>query len=427
MGLKDTKMRFVEALAIAIKNLLANKLRSSLTMLGILIGIALVLAMMAIGEGAKQIIIEDIEKIGGLNVFTLYRPSYKWVGNRRVRNRSREHFDYADALAIAAECPSVRIVVPRVPSWLGVLMQAADGRHFRGGYNGVDSNYTVAMEWDLHEGRFISAEDVDNATKVVVLGNNVATALFGEASALGKAIKIRKRRITERFIIIGTLLPRGHSFKFGVSFDDLVFIPITTAQQRFTGTKRIPHIVVQAHTVEDVDTAIEEVKMILQKRHSNEDDFFNISDPRGALSSLSKISTILKIALGSIAGFSLLIGGIGVMNMMFVAVGERTREIGIRKALGARSAEILLQFLSESMILCGIGGILGVGLGVFTSKGVASIAVRIVKIVPNWPSAISVEWVLISVCFSVLLGVGCGLYPAIKAMRMPPIEALRSL
>jgi len=221
-------------------------------------------------------------------------------------------------------------------------------------------------------------------------------------------------------------MPRGRSFRFGGSFDDQVFIPITTVQQRFTGNKRIPHIVVHAYAVEAVSKAIEEVKAVIRKRHRKEDDFFGIFDPRIGMAKLSKISTVLKIALGSIAGFSLLVGGIGVMNMMFVAVGERTRELGVRKALGARSADILLQFLSESIVLCGIGGILGIGLGFFASKGMAYLAVRIVKIVPNWPAMISVQWALISVFFSALLGVGFGLYPAIKAMRMPPLEALRT-
>lgn len=175
-----------------------------------------------------------------------------------------------------------------------------------------------------------------------------------------------------------------------------------------------------------MNRAIEEVKTVIRKRHRNEDDFFVIVDLRAGLPRLLKISTIIKTALGSIAGFSLLVGGIGIMNMMLVTVGERTREIGLRKAIGSKDSDILRQFLSESIILCSIGGILGVDFGVFTSKGMAYIAVRIVKIVPEWPSVISLQWVLISVLFSMLLGLGFGLYPAIKAKRMSPIEALRS-
>ncbi len=421
-------MIFIEPIAVAIRALLTNKLRSLLTMLGIMIGIAAVLAMVAIGDGAKEIILEDLEKISGINVFTVLQVSSKRVAGRRVRIRSGEYLNYGDVLAIERECPSVQIVAPRVPEWSRVLMQAPDGTNIRAGYNGVDEDYAIALAWDLATGRFISEEDVKNSTKVAVLGANVATELFGEVSPLGKEIKIARRTTNatkERLTVIGTLVPRGRSLEFGFSFDDLVFMPITTVQQRFTGNNRIPQIAVQVPTVEDMPRAIEEVKAVIRKRHRGQDDFFAIFDVRLGLARLMKISTIIKTALGGIAGFSLLVGGIGIMNMMLVAVGERTREIGLRNACGAKRADILLQFLSESILLCSIGGIFGIGLGVFASKGMAYIAVRIVKIVPEWPAVLSPQWALISIFFSMLLGVSFGLYPAIKATRMSPIEALR--
>ena len=422
-------MIFIASIAVAIRALLANKLRSLLTMLGITIGIAAVLAMVAIGDGAKTIILEDLEKISGVNVFTVLQTSFKWVAGRRVPARSGEYLNYGDVQAIERECPSVQIVAPRVPEWSRVLMQAPDGTNIRAGYNGVDEDYAVALAWHLATGRFISEEDVKNSTKVVVLGANVATGLFGGMSPLGKEIKIARRTtsgIKERFTVIGTLAPRGRSLEFGFSFDDLVFMPITTVQQRFTGNNRIPQIAVHVHTVEDMPQAIAEATAVIRKRHRNRDDFFGTFDVRLGLARLMKISTLIKTALGGIAGFSLLVGGIGIMNMMLVAVGERTREIGLRNACGAKRADILLQFLSESILLCSIGGTLGIGLGIFASKGLAHIAVRIVKIVPEWPAVLSVQWALISILFSMLLGVGFGLYPAIKAVRMSPIDALRT-
>lgn len=416
-------MRLSDGISVGIKAIYSNKLRSLLTMFGIIIGIAAVIAMIAIGDGAKEIILRDLQKIGGINQFTLYRTTSKWVNGRRVPIRSGEHFNYGDVLAIEAECPSVKVVTPRIPNWTGVLIQAPSGANTRGGYNGVNATYTAAMDWNLREGRFISDQDVDNATKVVVLGSSVAAELFGVASPLGKEIKIGKR---ERFTVIGTLAPRGRSLKFGFSFDKLVFIPITTTQQRFTGNDRILQIAVRAHTVEVIPKAIEEVKSVIRKRHNNQDDFFVIFDIRAGVAELGKISKVIKIALGSIAGFSLLVSGIGIMNMMLVAVAERTREIGLRKALGAKSLDILLQFLIESVVMCSIGGLIGVGFGIFAGKGMAHLAVKIVKIVPEWPAVLSARWILISVSFSAAIGIGFGLYPAIKAMKLSPIEALRT-
>ena len=416
-------MRLSDGISVGIKAIYSNKLRSLLMMLGIIIGIAAVIAMIAIGDGAKEIIRQDLQKIGGINQFTLYRTTSKWVNGRRVPIRSGEHFNYGDVLAIEAECPSVKVVTPRIPNWTGVLIQAPSGANTRGGYNGVNATYTAAMDWNLREGRFISDQDVGNATKVVVLGSSVAAELFGVASPLGKEIKIGKR---ERFTVIGTLVPRGRSLKFGFSFDELVFIPITTTQQRFTGNDRILQIAVKAHTVEVIPKAIEEVKSVMRKRHNNQDDFFVIFDIRAGVAELKKISKVIKTALGSIAGFSLLVGGIGIMNMMLVAVAERTQEIGLRKALGAKSLDILLQFLIESAAMCSIGGLIGVGFGTFAGKGMAHLAVKIVKIVPEWPAVVSAQWVLISVSFSAVIGIGFGLYPAVKAMKLSPIEALRT-
>ena len=432
-------MRLIEGLSIGLSAIRANKMRSLLTMLGIIIGVAAVLAMIAIGDGAKIIVLKDAEKLGGANQFTMYRTWYKQVNGRWTRVRSNEYMEYGDVLAIEAECPSVSAVTPRIPEWRGSLIQAADGSETRAGYNGVDATYGIAMDWDVREGRFITEEDVENATKICVLGDEVATELFGNESPLGQEVKIAKgsgrydkwgrrdsKRSTERFTVIGKMTPRGRSLRFGWSYDNLVFIPISTVQERFTGNDQIQDIVVYAHTVEDVPKAIEEVKAVIRKRHRNQDDFVRFFEMRAGMAQLEKISKMIKIALGSIAGFSLLVGGIGIMNMMLVAVTERTREIGLRKALGAKSVNILVQFLMEAVILCGVGGAIGVGLGIFAGEGMAILAVKIAKIVPEWPAVVSTQWVLISVSFSAVIGILFGLYPAVKASSLSPIEALRT-
>lgn len=433
-------MRIVEGVSVGISAIRSNKLRSLLTMLGIIIGVASVLAMIAIGDGAKMIVLQDAQKLGGVNQFTMYRSSHKRVNNRWVPNRSNEYFEYEDVLAIEAECPSVKLVVPRIPEWRGVLVQAAGGSEHRTGYNGVNASFSEAMDWDIQQGRFISNEDIDNEAKVCVLGAEVTAALFGNASPLGKEIKIGKgpggrfdrygrkdqKRITERFTVVGTMETRGRSLRFGWNLDDMIFIPLTTTQERFTGNDRIVMLSVHANTVEEVPQAIEEVKTVLRKTHHGQDDFFSIWDMREGMAQLDKISKVIKIALGSIAGFSLLVGGIGIMNMMLVAVTERTREIGLRKAIGAKRMDILVQFLIEAIAMCSVGGVLGVLLGLFAGEGMAMLAVNIVKIVPEWPSVISTEWILISVSFSAIIGISFGLYPAIKASALSPIEALRA-
>jgi putative ABC transport system permease protein len=433
-------MRIFEGFSVGVSAIRSNKMRSLLTMLGIIIGVASVLAMIAIGDGAKMIVLQDAQKLGGVNQFTMYRSSHKRVNNRWVPNRSNEYFEYEDVLAIEAECPSVELVVPRIPEWRGVLVQAAGGAEHRTGYNGVNSSFAEAMDWNIQQGRFISDEDIDNESKVCVIGSDVVVALFGNTSPVGKEIKIGKgsggrfdrygrkdqKRITERFVVVGTMETRGRSLRFGWNLDDMIFMPLTTAQERFTGNDRIVMLSVHAHTVEEIPQAIEEVKVVLRKMHKGQDDFFSIWDMREGMAQLDKISKVIKIALGSIAGFSLLVGGIGIMNMMLVAVTERTREIGLRKAVGAKRADILLQFLIEAIAMCSVGGAIGVLVGMFAGEGMAVLAVNIVKIVPEWPSVISTEWILISVSFSAIIGVSFGLYPAIKASALTPIEALRT-
>lgn len=432
-------MRIFEGLSVGVSAIRSNKLRSLLTMLGIIIGVAAVLAMIAIGDGAKAIVLQDAQKLGGVNQFTMYRSSYKRVGSRWMPNRSNEYFEFEDVLAIEAECPSVEVVVPRIPEWRGVLVQAADGSEARTGYNGVNYTFAEAMDWDIEQGRFISEEDIENETKVCALGTEVAMTLFGTASPIGQEIKISRggdrysrygrkeeNRLTERFTVVGTMAPRGRSLRFGWNLDDMIFLPLTTTQKRFTGNDRIMMLSVHANTVEEVPQAIEEVKAVLRKRHKNQDDFFSLRDMREGMAQLEKIGKVIKIALGSIAGFSLLVGGIGIMNMMLVAVTERTREIGLRKAVGAKRMDILIQFLIEAVAMCAVGGAIGVLVGMFAGEGMALLAVKIVQIVPEWPSVISTQWILISVSFSAIIGISFGLYPAIKASALSPIEALRT-
>ena len=323
-------------------------------------------------------------------------------------------------------------------------MLAEGGSETRTGVIGVTPYYEIGMNWGIGQGRFISEDDIANRTKVCILGVNEAIRLFGDqqpvGNTIGKEVKIvldssgenggwRRGRMAERFRVVGVMTQRGETLAFGGggwNLDNRLLIPLTTMQERFEGTDHIRTMSVQAKTVDLVEKAMEEVKAVMRKRHRNRDDFFEIWEMHRSMEELDKASSIIKIMLGSIAGFSLLIGGIGIMNMMLVSVTERTREIGLRKALGAKRKDILFQFLIEAVFMCGVGGVLGIGLGIFAGRGMANIAVKVVKIVPEWPAVISPQWMVISVAFSAAIGIFFGLYPAVKAARLSPIEALRT-
>ena len=433
-------MRLGEGFLIGFTAVRTNKMRSLLTMLGIVVGVAAVLAMIAIGDGAKLMVLEDLEKLGGANHFRLSRANWIQRGNRWVRNRSNEYLEYEDVLAIEAECPSVIGVWPRI-NYYNILVLANGGAEKRTGVIGTSTFYPIGMNWHVGRGRFISENDISNRTKVCVLGLEVATELFGEKDPIGEEVKIvldssgefggwRRNRVVERFTVVGVMQRRGTTVRYGSgggwSIDNRLLLPVTTMQERLVGHTHIPTFSIQARQIDLIDKAVEEVKAVMRKRHRNQDDFLRVSLMSQEFESLDKASKIIKIALGSIAGFSLLIGGIGIMNMMLVSVTERTREIGLRKALGAKRRDILFQFLLEAVFMCGVGGLLGVGLGIFAGQGMANIAVKVVKVVPEWPTVISAQWMVISVAFSAVIGIFFGLYPAVRAARLSPIEALRA-
>ena len=416
-------MKLYEGFSTGLSVLLQDKMRSALTMLGIIIGVAAVLAMLAIGDGAKRIVMQEFEKYGGQ--FTVRRNPWIWRGDRVFPNRSSEHLRYEDVLAIEAECPAVESVIPSVSA--EILTQAENGATKWTEYGGVNSYFPIGMKWQIQQGRFFSEDEFNNRRKVCVLGLEVATELFGNLNPIGKEIKLSLQGgRPDRFRILGVMTERGTSLQYGFSWDDIVFIPLTTAQDRFKGNHYINYLNVRAIDADSIVKAAEEVKTVLRKRHRNQDDFFDISFATAAVQELDKISRIIKIMLSSIAGFSLFVGSVGIMNMMLVSVNQRTREIGIRRAIGAKWQDILLQFLIESVVMCSIGGLLGIVLGIGIGYGCSHIAVKIVKVVPQWPVVISLQWMALSVSISACIGIIFGLYPAVRASQIPPIEALRT-
>ena len=416
-------MKLYEGISTGLTAILQEKMRSVLTMIGIIIGVAAVLAMLAVGDGAKAIVTQEFEKFGGH--FTVRRNPWIWRGDRVFPNRSSEYLRYEDVLAIEAECPSVACAIPSVSS--PVLAQAEAGATKWTECEGVNSYFPTGMAWKIQQGRFFFKDEFNNRRKVCVLGLEVAAELFGNESPIGKEIKLSLQGgRPDRFRILGVMGERGTSLQYGFSWDDIVFIPLTTAQDRFKGTHYVNYINVRAADSDSIEKAAEEVKVVLRKRHRNQDDFFDISFATAAVKELDKISCILTIMLSSIAGFSLFVGSVGIMNMMLVSVNQRTREIGLRRAIGAKRRDIFLQFLIESVVMCSVGGLLGIFLGIGTGYLCSYIAVKVVKVIPHWPVVISLHWMTVSVSISAGIGILFGLYPALRASHISPIEALRT-
>ena len=416
-------MKLYEGISTGLSAILQERLRSALTMLGIVIGVAAVLAMLAIGDGAKRIVTQEFEKYG--SHFTVRRNPWIWRGDRVFPNRSGEHLKYEDVLAIEAECPAVESVIPSISN--EVLAQAEGGAAKWTEYDGVNSYFPTGMKWQIQQGRFFSEDEFNNRRKVCVLGLEVATELFGNQHPIGTEIKLSLQGgRPDRFRILGVMGERGTSLQYGFSWDDVVLIPLTTAQDRFKGKRHINYLNIRAVDSDSIEKAAEEVTAVLKKRHRNQDNFFDISFATVAVKELDKISRIIKIMLSSIAGFSLFVGSVGIMNMMLVSVNQRTREIGIRRAIGAKRRDIFLQFLIEAIVMCGVGGFFGIGLGIGIGYVCSYIAVTIVKVIPQWPVVISLHWMAVSVSISACIGIVFGLYPAIRAAHISPIEALRT-
>ncbi len=420
-------MKFRDAIITGVTHLTQNKLRAGLSILGIFIGIASVLCMMAIGDGAKLIIARDIEKLGGANQVQFWTRTSIWKRRRFVR-RTTERYTLEDALAIEAECLNVLYVLPKHEGY-ETFVTSRNGNQARPLLEGVTADYAHGMSWELQTGRFLSEGDIENAKQVCVLGATTATELFGEESPIGQEVKIRYhwRGAMVRLRVVGVMKTKGRSLSFWwYSLDDALCVPLTTYQQRITGTRYLEDMIVFFERGTDTGSIVDSVKHILRKRHRGKDDFIGYWIPKRSARQLEHFERVIKITLGSIAGFSLFVSGIGIMNICLVSVGEKTREIGLRKSVGAKRIHIFWQFLTESICLCMCGGLLGIAGGWAAAQGMTRLAVRIVQIVPEWPVVLSLPWILTSVIFSIFMGITFGVYPAILAAQLSPIEALRT-
>ncbi len=403
-------MRVLNLVKIANHSLTKNKLRTFLTMLGIIIGVASVIAMLAIGEGSKQNIQASISSLGTNSIMIF--PGAISAGGVRLEAGSSQTLKREDAEAIALQCDLVKYVSPVVQKGSQII---AGARNWRTMVVGVYNDYFNIRNLLIINGRNFSPSELRTAAKVCVIGQTVNLNLFGENNdPVGKVIRIN--RIP--FQVIGMLDKKGPN-TFGQDQDDIIIAPFFTVQKRMLSTTNLNQILAAGQSEDLIDDAKDEIVKLIRARHKlrpMDDDDFTVrtqSDISNAFGSVSKIMTIL---LASIAGISLLVGGIGIMNIMLVSVTERTREIGIRMAVGAKSKDVLFQFMIESIFISFIGGLIGVGLGILVSTGVAKFG--------GWPVSVTVGSIAISFLFSAAVGLFFGWYPARKAANLNPIDAL---
>jgi len=404
---------FLQSLLIALRALRVNMMRSLLTMLGIIIGIAAVIAMVAIGSGASKMISDQIASIGSNLLLVI--PGSTTSGGLRTGAGGAPTLTNDDAKAIKAECPSVENVAPTVR---GTGQAVYGNQNWSTIIMGATADMLAVRDWPLVSGRNISLSDVEGAAKTCLIGQTVAENLFGDTDPIGKIIRIKK----VPFEVIGLLARKGQSPQ-GTDQDDVIFVPLRTAQRKLFGSQfpnTVNAMMIQAKSAEVLKKAEEEVTSLLEQRHrigpSKERDFTvrNLSE---ILAVSEQSSRVMAILLGAVASISLVVGGIGIMNIMLVSVTERTREIGIRMAIGAKQRDILLQFLTEAVLLTTCGGLIGMGVGVGLAMAVSSFM--------EWPTLISTEAIVIAFLFSAGVGVFFGFYPARKAAGLNPIEALR--
>ena len=400
---------------IALRALRVNKLRSALTMLGIIIGVGAVIAMVAVGSGAAARIEEQIASIGSNLLMVL--PGAATSGGMRMGYGSTMTLTEDDGKAIAAEIPGV---VAASGSMRGVAQIVFGNQNWSTAIQGTAPDYLLIRDWDLEAGRFFTSEDLDGATKVAVLGQTVKESLFGDGDPLGQIIRIKK----VPFTVIGMLTRKGQS-SWGQDQDDVVLIPLSTAKKRVLGVSQanarfVGVIQIKVASPDLLTDVQQQVIDLLRQRHrlqpyqDNDFDVRNLAETFAAQAESSRTMTLL---LGAIASVSLLVGGIGIMNIMLVSVTERTREIGLRMAVGARSRDILGQFLIEAVTLALIGGVLGILLGVGGSTLIAMLA--------HWSTLITPASIAVAFGSAAFIGIFFGYYPAHKAAFLDPIEALR--
>jgi putative ABC transport system permease protein len=403
-------LNLIMTIKIAYHAIGRNRMRTALTMLGIIIGVAAVIIMVGVGQGAKSSIESQIASMG--TNMLIIMPGSITSGGQRLGFGSIQTLVPADVDAIIQNCPDVLDASPMLSSNGQVIY---GNQNWSTSLNGVAPSYLTIRDWQLDSGAAFTENDVTAATKVCLIGSEVAKNLFADESPVGKTIRIRKIP----FRVLGVLVSRGQA-AFGPNQDDIILMPYTTLMKRILNRTWISLIFASAISQAKMPVAQNEITDLLRQRHrikAGDNDDFTVGNQTDITSMATQTSTILTILLGSVASISLLVGGIGIMNIMLVSVRERTREIGIRMAVGARGRDILLQFLIESIVLSAFGGLIGIILGVTGASLISKFA--------SWPTVVSLTAIFVAIGFSAGIGIFFGFYPARTAAKLNPIDALR--
>ena len=400
-------MLIFDLFKMAIRSLIANTMRTFLTALGMIIGVASVISMISIGEGARQQTLSTIAKFG-TNIITI-KP-----GKKKTRHVSSDNVN----TLVLEDAEAINTHIPLITGVAAQVYRSAQIKYGNKNTNttvrGTGIKYLKIANFTLDQGRYFSSQEVRSIRRVAILGSTVVKNLFGDISPIGKAIKIDG----SNYLIIGSTIPKGALSWFDP--DDQIFIPVTTAQKRLFGVNNIQSIDIQAEKIEDLEIIKERVDSLLRIRHGirkTEESDFHVQNSSQWLNSWGDAAKTFTYLLGGIAAISLLVGGIGIMNIMLVSITERTKEIGIRIAIGAKKSEIMQQFLIESVLISFIGGGIGIMIGILISRTVSKIG--------GWETIVSNQSIMIAFGFSVGVGIFFGYYPARKAANLNPIDALR--
>ncbi len=403
-------MNLREVLRVTLQALSVNKMRTTLTMLGIIIGVAAVICTVAIGEGASNQVQEQIRGLGD-NIIFIAAGSVNLHGVH-MGSQATKSLTLGDATAIQREIQLVKLVSPGVGAPVQVVYA---GQNWFTSMRGVAPSYLQIRNWPLQQGSSFSQVDVDDAADVCLIGQTVAQNLFGSQNPVGQTIRIKQLP----FRVIGELAMKGES-PFGQDEDDTIIAPYTTVQKKISGIDWLQYIMCSAVSTDAIPPAIQQIEALLRQRHklrADEDDDFIIRSPNDLAQAQAQAGRVMTLELASIASVSLLVGGIGIMNIMLVSVTERRRELGVRRAIGATRRDIRRQFLSEAVILSMMGGMVGVIAGV--------VFARVVSGMLSWPTQVSSFAVGVAVAFSAAVGIFFGYYPARQAAQLDPIETLR--